>query len=53
MTGDRIVDRHFEIVFDNNTILMRNLELDCDESCGLYQRLFEGEGYVLRPGSAF
>jgi hypothetical protein len=53
MTGDRVVDKHFEILFENNTILMRNINLNCDESCGLYKRIFDGELFCLRPGNAF
>jgi len=53
LSGDRVVDRHFEIVFDKNTMIMRNLNLDCWQSCGLYRRLFENEAYNLRPDAAF
>jgi hypothetical protein len=53
LTGDRITERHFEVVFDNNTMTMRNLNLDCLESCGLYRRLFDNEAYNLRPDTAF
>ena len=27
--GERIVDKQFEIVFDNNTLMIKNLNLDC------------------------
>lgn len=33
--------------------MMKNLNLDCWESCGVYQRLFDTESYSLRPGHAF
>lgn len=45
--------RHFEIVFDNNTLVIRTLNLNCAESCGVYKRLFDDEQYILRPGNAF
>jgi hypothetical protein len=41
------------ITFDKNTLVMRNLNLDAWESCGVYRRLFDEEGYVLRAGNAF
>ncbi len=53
MTGERIVDQHFEITFDQNTLIMKTLNLNCWESCGIYKRLFEQESYILRPGHAF
>lgn len=53
MTGERIVEKHFEILFDNNTMIVRNLNLNCWESCGVYRRLFDQENYILRPGHAF
>jgi hypothetical protein len=51
--GERVVDKHFEIVYENNSLMMKNLNLDCWESCGVYKRLFNEECYSLRPGSAF
>ena len=39
--GDRIVENHFEIAFDNNTLILRNLNMNCWESCGVYRRLFD------------
>lgn len=51
--GERIVENHFEIVFDNNTLILRNLNMNCWESCGVYRRLFDQESYSLRPGHAF
>lgn len=53
LSGERIIERHFEILFDNNSLIMRNLNLDCWESCGVYKRLFDTENYILRPGHAF
>jgi len=53
LTGERIVDRHFEICFDNNTLVMRTLNFNCWDSCGVYKRLFDLESYILRPGHAF
>jgi len=41
MTGERIVDQHFEIAFDQNTLIMKTLNLNCWDSCGVYKRLFE------------
>jgi hypothetical protein len=32
---------------------MKNLNLNCLESCGLYKRLYNDEEYSLRPGNAF
>lgn len=53
MTGERIIDWHFEISFKNNSLYLKNINLNCWESCGVYKRLFDGENYSLRPGSAF
>lgn len=53
MTGDRVVSWHFEITYDNNTLLLRTLNLNCYESCAVYQKLLDDEHYVLRPGCAF
>lgn len=53
MKGDRVVAQHFEIVYDNNSLVVRNINLDCWESCGLYRRVFDDESYCLRPGNAF
>jgi hypothetical protein len=53
IVGNRIVENHFEIVFENNTLMIKNLNLNCEESCGLYKRIFEDELYCLRPGNAF
>ena len=51
--GDRVVEWHFEITFENNSLFLRNLNLNSWESCGVYRRLFDGEAYSLRPGNAF
>jgi hypothetical protein len=53
MNGERVVENHFEIVFDHNTLILRNLNLNCWDSCGVYRRLFDQESYSLRPGHAF
>jgi len=53
INGERIVEQHFEIVFDSNTLILRNLNLNCWDTCGVYRRLFEQESYSLRPGHAF
>ena len=53
MTGERIVESHFEIEYGNNTIMIWNLNLDCWESCGVYRRIFKDEEYSLKPGNAF
>lgn len=33
--------------------MIKNLNLDCWESCGVYKRVFDDEMYCLRPGNAF
>jgi hypothetical protein len=53
MSGERIVEKHFEISFKNSSLFLKNLNLNCWESCGVYKRLFDGESYNLRPGHAF
>lgn len=53
INGDRIVENHMEIAFDHNTMILRNLNLNLWESCGVYRRLFEEEKYNLKPGHAF
>ncbi len=53
MKGERVIDHHFEIEYGNNTLLVKNLNLDCWESCGIYRRVFNDEEYCLRPGNAF
>ena len=32
---------------------MRNLNLNSDQSCGLYKMLFDGEHHNLQPGDSF
>ena len=51
--GKRIVDSHFEIVFESNTLMLKNLNENCAESCGVYRRLFDQEICILRPNNAF
>jgi serine/threonine protein phosphatase PrpC len=53
--GDKIVDKHFEIDYDKigGTIMLRNLNFDCEVSCGLYKMLYNQEFYSLQPGDAF
>jgi hypothetical protein len=53
ITGERVIERHFEIEYCNNTLMVKNLNLDCWESCGIYRRVFNDEEYCLRPGNAF
>ena len=55
MTGPKICSQHFEIDYDKirGTIVMRNLNLNTDQSCGLYKMLFDGENYNLQPGDSF
>jgi hypothetical protein len=53
LNGERIVEEHFEIVFNNSTLVLRNLNTNCWESCGVYRRLFDQESFSLRPGHAF
>lgn len=33
--------------------MLKTLNLNSWESCGVYKRLFEQESYILRPGHAF
>jgi len=42
LVGDKIVSNHFEIDYDkiSGTIMLRNLNLNPDESCGVYKMLF-------------
>ena len=55
MTGPKICSQHFEIDYDKirGTIVMRNLNLNTDQSCGLYKMLFDGESHNLQPGDSF
>lgn len=43
----------FQISFKDNSLFMTNLNLNCDESIGVYKRLFADEAWNLRPGNAF
>jgi len=53
LIGEKINDKHFEIDYEGTGLILRNLNLDCWESCGLYRRVFADEEYCLRPGNAF
>ena len=53
LNGERVVESHMEISFDHNTLVLKNLNLNPWESCGVYRRLFDDESYNLRPGHAF
>ena len=53
LSGERVVEAHMEITFDHNTMILKNLNLNPWESCGVYRRLFDDESYNLRPGHAF
>ena len=46
---------HFEIDYDKvkGTIILRNLQLQSNTSCGLYKMLFDHESYNLQPGDSF
>jgi len=48
MQGDRIVDEQAEIKFEESgALMMRNLNLNCEEACGIYKRLFQEEEWSL------
>lgn len=53
LNGERVVESHMEISFDHNTLVLKNLNLNPWDSCGVYRRLFDDESYNLRPGHAF
>lgn len=53
LSGDRIVEEHFEILFSDNTLILRSLNNISEESCGVYMRLFPEETFSLKPGNAF
>lgn len=41
LVGDKVVNQHFEIDYDKigGSIMLRNLNFDCGQSCGLYKML--------------
>ena len=49
MIGPKICSQHFEIDYDKirGTIVMRNLNMSSEQSCGLYKMLFDGENHNL------
>ena len=55
LMGDKICSHHFEIDYDKirGTVILRNLNLDTEQSCGLYKMLFDHENHNLQPGDAF
>jgi hypothetical protein len=55
LIGDKIAIHHFEIDYDRKcgSLMLRNLNLDTKESCGLYKMLLQNEGFNLQPGTAF
>lgn len=50
-----MTSHHFEIDYDKirGTIVLRNLNLNAEESCGVYKMLFTQEHHNLQPGDAF
>jgi len=48
-------DLHFEIDYDKikGTIMLKNLNMVPEETCGLYKMLFDNEHHNLQPGDAF
>lgn len=55
LCGPKIVNHHFEINYDkaNGTIVLRNLNFNSEQSCGLYKMLFSSELHNLQPGDGF
>mmetsp|Transcript_29349 Transcript_29349/g.44235 ORF Transcript_29349/g.44235 Transcript_29349/m.44235 type:complete len:238 (+) Transcript_29349:671-1384(+) len=55
LEGPKICSQHFEVDYDKikGTIVLRNLNLNTDHSCGLYKMLLESEAHNLQPGDAF
>jgi len=55
LKGNKICNHHFEVDYDKikGTIMLRNLNLNTEMSCGLYKMLFESEQYNLQPGDGF
>ena len=55
LRGEKISNQHFEIDFDKirGKIMLRNLDMDINRSCGLYKMLFDNEYHNLQPGDAF
>ena len=45
--GSRIVDKHFQLFFDplQCGMLIQNLDLDCQISCGVYVKLRNNESF--------
>jgi len=48
-------NQHFQIDYDKvtGTIMLKNLNLDSTQSCGIYKMLFEHEYHNLQPGDSF
>lgn len=55
LQGDKICSHHFQIDYDKikGTLMLRNLNLDPEQSCGLYKMLQPQEHHNLQPGDAF
>jgi hypothetical protein len=55
LLGEKISNQHFEIDYDKirGTVILRNSNLNTQESCGLYKMLFDHENHNLQPGDAF
>lgn len=53
--GERIVENHFQLVYDPVlcSLLIKNICMDSNESCGVYRRLEKDEEFVLEPDDAF
>lgn len=55
LSGEQVVENHFQVFFDPlcSALLIKNSNIDCVESCGLYRLLHKEEEYVLNPDDAF
>lgn len=55
IAGDRVCENHFQLVYDPIlcSLLIKNVCIDCFESCGVYRCLERNEEYVLEPDDAF
>lgn len=55
LQGEKICSNHFQIDYDKikGTLMLRNLNMDPDQSCGLYKMLQPQEHHNLQPGDAF
>lgn len=55
LPGARIMNKHFQLFYDSLccSLLMKNEEIDCAESCGVYRRMKIEEEFKLQPDDAF